>query len=45
MVPIPEGVERDEEEPTEDFDFGFLKNSGGDERENVESGLNVVAAE
>ena len=31
VVPIPEGVERDEEEPPEDAGFGALKNSGGDD--------------
>jgi len=29
MVPIPEGVERSEEEPEEDFGIGAAKNSGG----------------
>lgn len=29
MVPIPEGVEREDEEPTEDFGIGAVKNSGG----------------
>ena len=30
MVPIPEGVERSEEEPEEDFGTGAAKNSGSE---------------
>jgi hypothetical protein len=30
VVPIPEGVERDDEEPEEDYGPGDLKNTCGD---------------
>jgi hypothetical protein len=39
VVPIPEGVERDEEEPLEDSDFGALKNSGGNDVRSGGTGL------
>ena len=44
VVPIPEGVERDDEEPTEDYGAGSAINSGATELEHV-SGLEIGLAQ
>ena len=41
VVPIPEGVERDDEEPTDDY--GAVKNSGGDVPGGAGTGLGIDA--
>lgn len=41
VVPIPEGVEREDEEPAEDFGMGALKNSGGGRNAIGSTGLGV----